>query len=638
MSSKIAKSEIMNLIQKFKKNGIKVLEELNEDQLASIIREANKAYYTDFPLMTDNEYDIIKEFIEEKYPNNNVLEEIGAPVTKNKVKLPYYMGSMEKIKPDTKALDDWKKKYSGPYLLSPKLDGISALYVNENGKENLYKRGDRTMAQDISHLIPFLHLPKTKDIVIRGELIISKEVFQKKYKNDFANPRNMVSGLTSKKNFDERIKDIIFVAHELIKPEKKPSEQFQYLYNLDINTAITKLEKNITNEMLSELLINWRETYKYDTDGIIVTDDKIYERKSKNPEHSFAFKMILSDQIAEAKVVDVIWTPSKDGYLKPRVKIEPIYIGGVKIEYATGFNAAFIENNKIGIGALIQIIRSGDVIPDIQSVTTPSEFPKMPDVPYKWTDTHVDAILLDFETDKTVIEKNITAFFKGIEVDGIGSGNVSRLMEAGFDTIPKILEMNLNDFLKVEGFKTKMADKLYHGIIEKINEASLVDIMAASNIFGRSFGEKRLELIMDQLPDILTSKESNKHKIEKVSSIKGMAEKTSIAFVEKIPLFIEFLDECNLTYKLDSLKDLPKKEYNDTHPLFGKTIVMTGFRDKDLIDKLKNIGATLGSNVTKNTFALIVKDLDDKSTKITDAKKFDIPIMLLNDFLEKYFE
>jgi len=637
MSFKIAKIEIMNLIQKFKKDGIKILDELNKEQLASIIREANKAYYTDNPLMTDNEYDIIKEYIEGKYPKNMVLQEIGAPVKKNKVKLPYFMGSMEKIKPDTKALDDWKKQYSGPYLLSPKLDGISALYVNENGKKNLYKRGDSIMAQDISYLIPYLHLPNTKDIVIRGELMISKEIFEKKYKNDFANPRNLVSGLTSKKKIDERIKDIDFVAHELIKPEKKPSEQFQYLYNLDIISAITKLEKNITNEILSELLINWRQTYKYDIDGIIVTDDKIYERKSKNPEHSFAFKMILSDQIAEAKVVDVIWTPSKDGYLKPRVKIEPIYLGGVKIEYATGFNAAFIENNKIGIGALIQIIRSGDVIPDIQSVTIPADKPKMPDVPYKWTDTHVDAILLDFETDKTVIEKNITAFFKSIKVEGLGSGNVTRLMETGFDTIPKILEMNINDFLKVEGFQIKMAEKIYNGIKVGINNASLLTIMDASNTFGRSFGEKRLELIMDQLPDILTSKESNKHKIEKVSNIKGMAEKTSIAFVEKIPIFIDFLEECNLNYKLDSFKKISEKEYNETNPLFGKTIVMTGFRDKDLIEKLKNIGAILGSSVTKNTFALIVKDLDDKSTKMTDAKKFDIPIMLLNDFSKKYF-
>ena len=53
--------------------------------------------------------------------------------------------------------------------------------------------------------------------------------------------------------------------------------------------------------------------------------------------------MVISDQVAEVKVVDIIWTPSKDGYLVPRVQIEPIVLGGVKIEYATGFTAKFIE-------------------------------------------------------------------------------------------------------------------------------------------------------------------------------------------------------------------------------------------------------------------------------------------------------
>ena len=106
--------------------------------------------------------------------------------------------------------------------------------------------------------------------------------------------------------------------------------------------------------------------YEYEIDGVIVSDDKIYNRTQQNPEHAFAFKMVLSEQMAEAKVVDIIWNASKDGYLKPRVRIEPVKIGGVTIEYTTGFNANYIETNRIGIGAVIQLIRSGDVIPYIK--------------------------------------------------------------------------------------------------------------------------------------------------------------------------------------------------------------------------------------------------------------------------------
>ena len=39
---------------------------------------------------------------------------------------------MDKIKPDTKELEKFKSKYSGPYVISykEKLDGVSALIFN----------------------------------------------------------------------------------------------------------------------------------------------------------------------------------------------------------------------------------------------------------------------------------------------------------------------------------------------------------------------------------------------------------------------------------------------------------------------------------------------------------------------------
>ena len=116
------------------------------------------------------------------------------------------------------------------------------------------------------------------------------------------------------------------------------------------------------------ILIDWRENYDYDIDGIIVADDKKYPRTSKNPKHAFAFKTVLDDQIVESKVVDVIWSPSKDGYLKPKVQIQPVKLGGAVIQYATLHNAEFVIKNKIGLGALVQIIRSGDVIPKVEKV------------------------------------------------------------------------------------------------------------------------------------------------------------------------------------------------------------------------------------------------------------------------------
>ena len=169
---------------------------------------ANLIYFNETPVLTDNEYDLIKEYFENRFPGAPILKEVGAPIpssliVRNKVVLPYEMPSMDKIKPDTKALDSWKTKYNGDYVLSCKLDGVSGLYSTESESKTgkLYTRGDGKVGLDISHLIPYLNLPKKNNIVIRGEFIIKKKVFLEKYKKEFANPRNLVSGiLLQKKN------------------------------------------------------------------------------------------------------------------------------------------------------------------------------------------------------------------------------------------------------------------------------------------------------------------------------------------------------------------------------------------------------------------------------------------------------
>ncbi len=624
-----------NIAEEFKKNGISVLEQLNEKQLSDLLREANKAYYNEEPFFTDNQYDIVKEFVEAKYPSNQVIHEIGAPVERNKVTLPYPMGSMDKIKPDTNALANWTAKFTGPYVLSCKLDGVSGLYTTEGKEPKLYTRGDGRVGQDISHLIPFLRLPKTRGIVIRGEFIIPKAVFEAKYKDKFANPRNMVAGIVNHKTINKAIQDLHFVAYEVMKPIYKPSKQMEFLSTLDVEIVLHKFEENISNELLSQILVNWRYNYAYEIDGVIVADDKAYERKAGNPEHAFAFKMVLSDQVAEAKVVDVLWAPSKDGYLKPRVQIEPINLGGVQITYATGFNGAFINDNKIGIGAVVELIRSGDVIPYIRKVIVAADEPKMPSVPFKWNDTHIDVMLEDIESDETVKEKNITGFFKGIGVEGLGSGNVKRIIQAGYDTVPEILKMTVDDLLEVEGFKEKTATKLYDGIKEKIDAASLVTIMSASNMFGRGFSEKKLELIMEAYPIVLLSKESDAQKVAKISTIKGMATKSAEAFVERIPEFINFIKASGLVKKLAQGITV-KKQVDQSHPLFGKSIVMTGFRDADLQNELKEVGAKLGSSVSSKTFVVLVKDKDEDTGKAAEARKLNIPLMTPQEFRNQY--
>jgi DNA ligase (NAD+) len=626
-------------IESFKKDGIKVLESMSEANLASMVEYAHDAFHGDGePVMSDNQYDIIYEFMKAKYPNNPYFKKVGAKVKvdKNKVALPYKMASMDKIKPDTGSLPKWQLKYTGPYVISCKLDGISGMYSTEGDMPKLYTRGDGDVGQDISYLIPHLRLPKDKGVVIRGEFIMSKEVFNTKYKPEFSNPRNLVASVTNQKTQDDKIKDVRFIAYEVIKPAGlKPSEQMSKLATLDVDVVQNAVMPTLTNDELSKTLQDWRANHPYEIDGVIVSDDKVYPRATGNPDHSFAFKMVLSDQMAESHVVDVIWTASKDGLLKPRVQIMPVTIGGVVITYATGNNARSIQQKGIGIGAIVQVIRSGDVIPKIEQVTVPAENPKMPDVEYEWAN-EVDIRLKDSSSDVTVLEKNIAGFFIGLDVAGLGPGSVKKMVSAGFDSVPKILRMTKDDFLKVDGFKEKTASKLVEGIREAVAKASLITVMASSNKLGRGFSTKRAELIIQNYPNVFAEGERNR---EKLIAIKGLGKESVDPFLKHIPEFLQFMKDCGLESKLNmgTIALVEKPTANVSHPLYDKAILMTGFRDKSIEEKIVSVGARIASSVNKKTFILLVANLDTTNTKVEEAKRLNIRIMTPAEFMGEYF-
>ena len=628
--------QVDEFIDDYKNDGIKILENMNENDLMKILDAADIAFHQEGskPIMSDAEYDILNEYIKTKYPNNEIIEQIGAVVTKNKAILPYEMWSMDKIKPDTSILASWTKEYLGDYLISGKLDGVSGMYTTEGDEPKLYTRGNGKVGQDISHLIPSLRLPKNKNLVIRGEFIIKKDKFKTKYAVKFSNPRNMVAGVVNQKTLDERIDDIDFVAYEVIKPANlTPIQQMEYIQTLDVELVRHETHKTITNEILSSILIDWRGNDKYEVDGIIIANDKVYPRVSGNPKHTFAFKMVLSDQMTEAHVVDVIWSPSKHGYLKPRVQFMPVKLGGVTIQYATGFNAKFIEENKIGVGAIVQLIRSGDVIPKIEAVTQPATNAKMPKEEYIWNDSNVDIMLKNTDNNSVVLVKNISGFFKGLEVDGLGDKNVEKMVNSGYNSISKILKMSKEDYLTIDGFKEKTANKLYEGIKQKVIDAPLYVLMGVSNKFGRGFSATKTKLIMDEYPNVLDTSE---RKLTKLIAIRGIENKSAESFLSHIEEFIAFIKECELEYKLYEISKSVEKKYDEGHPLFGKSILMTGFRDTELETKIINVGGKIVSSVSKNTFAVLIKNTQETSLKVDKANELGVAILSREDFIKQY--
>jgi len=148
----------------------KTIEDYSIDEIEKILVYASDKYYNDEPVISDSIFDTLREFLELKAPKSKVLKQIGSNVkSKDKVKLPYYLGSMDKIKPPSNKLDNWCKKYEAPYVLTDKLDGVSALLVyshSDNNQIKLFTRGTATHGMDITKLLKYIkHIPSYDEVM-----------------------------------------------------------------------------------------------------------------------------------------------------------------------------------------------------------------------------------------------------------------------------------------------------------------------------------------------------------------------------------------------------------------------------------------------------------------------------------------
>jgi len=644
--------KIKEIISKIQDDANNTLKLLNEEELKKILDYLIDKYFNkNESLISDQLFDYVREYYENKY-NKKIY--VGAEIKKNKVKLPYYMGSLDKIKPSMNIFNKWKTEYEGPYILSYKLDGISALVHKKNGKISMYTRGNGIEGQDITHCIEYIGINVKKleeNDAIRGELIISKENF-KKIEDKMANSRNAVSGIINTKKPDiELLKLIDFVAYWVVYPELKISEQLKYIEKKDFKPkSVTYLSKNTLKiEELSDMLIKGRKEYKYDIDGVVVIDDsKIYlQEVGSNPSYGFAFKQILTDQIAEATVVDVIWEISKDKYIKPKIKINTIELLGSEITYATAFNAKFIVDNVIGPGAIVKLIKSGDVIPYIQEVIKKADNkkPKMPKIEYEWNETEVDIIAteLDEENMNKFITKKLLYFFTTLDIAYMAEGTIQKFVDNGYDDLWKILKANKKKLYEIEGLGVKSIDKIYDSINSGLENRKIYEIMAASQIFGRGMGIRKLKLIIDKYPNIINVYKNKKEEemIDLINSIPGFDSKSTNKIIDNFDEFLVFYNKLlkikpNIILNTDNNKETKETKQtiinNKLKEYENKTIVFTGFRDKDIEMKLEQIGSKITTSVSKNTDVVIAADINEDSSKIVKAKELKIKLISKDQF------
>lgn len=650
-TKKASKTIRQDIIKKINENPKKFAEETDIKNLVKILRTLSNVYYnTGQSSVSDEVYDVLRDILEKRDPNNAFLLEIGAPVEKNRVELPFPMGSLTKIKPEKENLDAWLKKYpSNNYVLSDKLDGVSAQYYKEShDKFKLFSRGDGIYGTDISHLIKFV-IPNTvnNDIIpvgtsIRGEIIISKEDF-KQISNIMKNARNAVAGLVNSKTIDKNLVKICqFIAYAIINPSYKQEEQMKLLQDYGFKVVNYKIVKQLNYKMLSDYLIDRRQNSEFEIDGLVVIDNsKAYPHKAGNPDHAFAFKQVLQDQISETTILNIEWNITMDGYLKPTIIVKPIELGGTTVTRATAFNAKFVADNKLGPGAIVKIIRSGDVIPYIMEIVKPAKEPQLPDLPYIWTDTGVDIVLKDLygaQADAIAI-RLITHFFNTLGVEFISEGIVTKLVNSGYKTIPDVINAlkNKQDALAdIEGIGTKIIEKIWESFKSALKSTDLATFMASSHVFGRGFGRRKIKEIINVYPDIMSQKWDKKTMTDKIQQIKGFSTTTAKQFADNFKDFEKFYQQINKIIDISHLLKTKKIKENEQLTFQDMTFVFTGFRDKELENKIISLGGRVSSSVSRKTSLVIQADDNIRTSKITEAEKLNVPILTKSEFIKKY--
>jgi NAD-dependent DNA ligase len=359
------------------------------------------------------------------------------------------------------------------------------------------------------------------------------------------------------------------------------SIQLKYLSKIGFSIVNYEILKTFDIYNFIEILLKFKKNSIFEIDGLIIQSNKKYTRNiDGNPKYAFAFKMLMDDNIIETKVVDVIWNISKLGKIKPRIKIEPVHLQGVKITYATGFNARYISNNKIGVDSIVKITRSGDVIPYIVEIVKQSSEGKMPTIPYKWNNTNVDIITDDFNDIKL-----ITSFFEKLEIKYIGEKNVEKMYDYGLNDICKIISVSQETLYKIDGIGKKGAERIYTNIQNGIKHLKIQDVIAYSSIFGGNIGIKKVNKLFDSIPNILEIyKEIDSTNLsDMINKIDGFSDKTTNIIIENIEKTDNFIKQLKQFVVFDNNELVcvhnEKIESYDEKKYKNINVVITGKRD-----------------------------------------------------------
>ncbi|MXW24696.1 MAG: NAD-dependent DNA ligase LigA [Dehalococcoidia bacterium] len=379
---------------------------LRSEELRSLINHHNHRYYVlDAPEISDGEYDeLLNELrdLEQAFPElitpDSPTQRVGATPLEAFSTVEHRAPLLSLSNASTgEDLADWHRRAAeragrDDFALAtePKIDGLAISLTYEGGRfVQGATRGDGRRGENITpnlRTIRTIPLALTGDFPsafeVRGEVYMTKSGFERMNAERaergeplFANPRNSAAGAV--RQLDPTITAqrplSIYVYQVGWSEGPVPSSHIERLNWLaDLGFRVNNDAQRHGNLAAVSERVSWwgqrRERLDYDIDGVVIKIDDTTEWDrlgvvGREPRWATAFK--FPPQQRTTKLLDIAVNVGRTGALNPFAVLEPVVVGGARIQMATLHNEQDIHRKDVRIGDTVIVQRAGDVIPQV---------------------------------------------------------------------------------------------------------------------------------------------------------------------------------------------------------------------------------------------------------------------------------
>jgi DNA ligase (NAD+) len=294
------------------------------------------------------------------------------------------------------------KESSITLYLDPKLDGIAVSLIYINGKlSEASTRGNGYVGLDVLNVIRYIrNVPHNlitdgdifipKILEVRGEVVIDKHIFTEWQTEGIVSDkdaRSYVSGLVRRKTVTpNNLNGVYFIAYLVPYIDTEiQSHATRMMYIQDLGITINKPLVNIVIENPNDLdnlnkhigdIESKRDQLPYQIDGVVIKYDNYHGMDfmlatAKYPIWGLAFK--FAPKSAISKVTALVEEISNFGIFNPVVCIEPVQLGNTTVNKVNLFNYDILDNTNIGTGDEVNVVKIGDVSPQLGSIIKRSD-------------------------------------------------------------------------------------------------------------------------------------------------------------------------------------------------------------------------------------------------------------------------